>query len=120
MKGMKLIPVAAIALVLLIQVMSGALVASTPPSLRSDSANNTSKSTTVDLGNGQSIELAPGESLHKFILTDQGWVEWTGDSSELMASEYGNATVNTGVTMSYLPSNVTTDAQVSVSTGTDW
>ena len=121
MKGMKLVPVAAIALVLLIQVMGGTLLASTPPSFSSDLANNTSKSSTVDLGNGQSIELAPGESLHKFILTDQGWVEWSGDSSELMASEYGNTTLNSpGVTMKYLPSNVTTGAQASVSTGTDW
>ncbi|MFW9933876.1 MAG: hypothetical protein ACFFDR_14665, partial [Candidatus Thorarchaeota archaeon] len=115
---MKLIPVAAIAAMILLQIISGVVI--TSPIISSSSTPGDS-STFVDIGDGQVIEVAPDEILHKFVLTSQGWVEWSGESSELIAAEFGNATViQNNVAMSYLPINVTSEASVNVPSGSDW
>lgn len=75
----------------------------------------------VDIGNGETIELAPNEELHRFVLTDQGWVEWSGYSDPLTGAEYGNS-VNSfpDLQMSYVPGSGTSSAQSSVTIGTNW
>ena len=75
----------------------------------------------VDIGNGESIELAPNEELHRFILSDQGWTEWTGFSDPLIGSEFGNSTnVFSSRQMKYTPGSGTTTVQTGISLGTSW
>jgi hypothetical protein len=83
--------------------------------------NNSPGSQIVDIGNGEYIELAPGEQLHRYVLSEQGWVEWSGESSELSASEFGNSSVlYSELTMMYLPTNTTTNTTLEISTGENW
>jgi hypothetical protein len=75
----------------------------------------------VDIGNGEYIEVAPNEVLHKYVLTDQGWVEWLGLSDPLIGSEYGNSTNSfLNQQMKYIPSSGTTTTQANIAIGTDW
>ncbi|TFH11606.1 MAG: hypothetical protein E4H14_00485 [Candidatus Thorarchaeota archaeon] len=75
----------------------------------------------VDIGNGEFIELGPNEELHRFVLTEQGWTEWSGISDPLSGSEYGNST-NTfsDKQMTYTPSSGTTDVITGIPIGTGW
>ncbi|MHA1662476.1 MAG: hypothetical protein ACTSVR_04395, partial [Candidatus Thorarchaeota archaeon] len=75
----------------------------------------------VDIGNGEFIKLGPNEELHRFVLTDQGWTEWTGISDPLSGNEYGNST-NTfsDQQMTYIPGSGTTDVVADIPIGTDW
>ncbi|TFG31052.1 hypothetical protein EU528_07175 [Candidatus Thorarchaeota archaeon] len=84
-------------------------------------SDNISDTRLVDIGNGEFIELGPNEELHRFILTDQGWTEWTGVSDPLVGSEYGNSTnIFNDQQMSYIPGSGTTNVQVNIPTGTGW
>jgi len=85
----------------------------------SDNISNNTR--LIDIGNGEIIELGPNEELHRFILTDQGWTEWTGISDPLTGSEFGSSTNDfDNQQMVYTPGSVTTDAQANVTIGTDW
>lgn len=75
----------------------------------------------VDIGNGEFIEVGPNEELHHFVLTDQGWTEWTGFSDPLSGNEYGNSTnVFTDQQMTYVPGSGTTSSVADITIGTDW
>ncbi|TFG34549.1 hypothetical protein EU527_02730 [Candidatus Thorarchaeota archaeon] len=75
----------------------------------------------VDIGNGETIELAPNEELHRFILTEQGWTEWNGLSDPLIGNEYGSSVnIFPANKMSYIPGSGTSTAQTYVTMGTDW
>ena len=75
----------------------------------------------VDIGNGEFIELAPNEELHRFVLTDQGWTEWSDISSPLIGAEFGNSTnILDDTQMTYVPGSGTTDFTAEIPTGTDW
>ncbi len=75
----------------------------------------------VDIGNGEFIELAPNEVLQRYVLTEQGWTQWSSFSSPLIGSEYGNSTnIFNDRQMVYIPGSGTTNVQVNVPTGTDW
>ncbi len=95
-----------------------ASVLRTIPTLNAGASDDTRK---VDIGNGEFVELAPYEQLHKFVLTDQGWTEWSGFSDPIVGSEFGNST-NTflGRQMKYTPGSGTTTVQTSVYMGTGW
>ena len=84
----RLIPLTFLTLVLFLGVFSrtGPFVA--PGVWVADSADDFRM---VELDDGTMIPVGPNEELHKFILTDQGWVEWSGDSSELTGAEFGNS-----------------------------
>jgi hypothetical protein len=95
-----------------------ATIAGTAPSLDTGSSSNVR---TVDIGNGEFIEVGPNEVLHKYILTDQGWTEWTDYSDSLIGSEYGNSTnAFTNQQMIYIPGSGTTTVQSSIPIGTGW
>ncbi len=120
MKKTSLIPVILVGLLMLLSTFAG-------PALGPDlgtvgvSDDSAGGSSLVDIGNGETIEVAPGETLHKFVLTEQGWVEWQGDSTELIASEFGNSTtLQNTMQMTYLPTNVTTNVTVDIPTGNNW
>ena len=92
-----------------------------PPAIVFDGGSNTGETHIIDIGNGEFIELAPNEELHRYVLTEQGWTEWSGTSSPLTGSEYGNSTnVFNDQQMIYSPGSGTTSAQVDIPTGTDW
>ncbi|MGY5858384.1 MAG: hypothetical protein RTU63_03370 [Candidatus Thorarchaeota archaeon] len=75
----------------------------------------------VDIGNGEFIELGPNEELHRFVLTDQGWTEWTGTSDPLSGNEYGNSTNSfSDQQMTYVPGSGTADVVADIPIGTDW
>ncbi len=75
----------------------------------------------VDIGNGQTIEVGPGEELHRFVLSDQGWVEWNGIASPRVGAEYGNSTtIVDAVSLRYNTDNTTVGSAVNVSLGPDW
>ena len=77
--------------------------------------------TLVDIGNGEFVELGPNEELHQFVLTDQGWMEWTGTSSPLIGGEYGNSTnIFADSTMSYIPGTGTGDFDAEMNLGANW
>ncbi|MHA2187564.1 MAG: hypothetical protein ACW99V_04925, partial [Candidatus Thorarchaeota archaeon] len=119
-RSVKLLPIAFLSLMLCIQMVS--LVGLSPilSTVPSD-GNNSPGSQIVDIGNGEYIELAPGEQLHRYVLSEQGWVEWSGESSELSASEFGNSSVlYSELTMMYLPTNTTTNTTLEISTGENW
>jgi hypothetical protein len=84
-------------------------------------ADSTGDVRMVELDDGTMIPVGPDEELHRFILTDQGWTEWSGESSELTGAEFGNSSNSfPDRQMKYLPTNTTTDNAVEVSTGTGW
>ncbi|RLI47391.1 MAG: hypothetical protein DRO73_11775, partial [Candidatus Thorarchaeota archaeon] len=84
-------------------------------------SDNSNGKKTVDLGDGTSVELGPNEELHKFILTEQGWVEWQGISDSLAGGEYGNRSDTfQDRTMRYYTNGSTSGVGVDVPTGTDW
>ncbi|MBN2230118.1 MAG: hypothetical protein JW779_11070 [Candidatus Thorarchaeota archaeon] len=75
----------------------------------------------VDIGNGEMIELAPNEILHTYVLTEQGWVEWSSTSDPLIGSEYGNSiNIFNNRQMKYIPGSATTSVQTGISIGTGW
>ncbi|MBD3405206.1 MAG: hypothetical protein GF411_03605 [Candidatus Lokiarchaeota archaeon] len=75
----------------------------------------------VDIGNGETIEVAPDEQLHKFMLTEDGWVEVNDTSSPLLGSEYGNRSdIWDDRTMFYYPDNTTTSDTIQIPSGTGW
>ena len=75
----------------------------------------------VDIGDGEFIELGPNEVLHRYVLTEQGGTQWSGISSPLLGSEYGNSTnIFNDRQMVYTPSGGTTSVQVNIPTGTNW
>ena len=75
----------------------------------------------VDIGNGEYIEVGPNEELHRFVLTDQGWTEWSGYSDSLIGSEYGNSSNSfLNQLMRYIPGSGTTNVQASIPIGTNW
>jgi hypothetical protein len=112
-------------IVLLVTIMMASAFLVSPVSIASThSAGSTDSSgdvRTVDIGNGDFIKVGPNEQLHKYVLTDQGWAEWTGYSDALIGAEYGNSTnIFTDRQMKYLPGSGTTTTQASVSFGTGW
>ncbi|MGY5861946.1 MAG: hypothetical protein RTU09_06190 [Candidatus Thorarchaeota archaeon] len=114
----RLIPLTFLTLVLLLGVFSrpGPMMAS-----GTDAKDSAEDVRMVELDDGTIIPVGPDEELHKFVLTDQGWTEWTGESSELTGAEFGNSSNSfPDRQMKYLPTNTTTDDTVEVSTGTDW
>ncbi len=75
----------------------------------------------VDIGNGEYIEVRPNEELHRFILADQGWTEWSGYSDSLIGSEYGNSSNSfLNQQMRYIPGSGTTTVQDNIFIGTNW
>lgn len=85
----------------------------------SDNVSNNTR--LVDIGNGEFIELGPNEELHRYILSDQGWTEWTGISDPLTGSEFGSSTNDfDNRQMIYTPGSGTTDTQTNVTIGTGW
>ncbi|MFW9844867.1 MAG: hypothetical protein ACFFEV_09845, partial [Candidatus Thorarchaeota archaeon] len=75
----------------------------------------------VDIGNGEFIELAPNEELHRYVLSDQGWTEWAGISEPLTGSEFGSSTNNfDDLQLLYTPSGGVTDTEVNITIGTGW
>ena len=75
----------------------------------------------IDVGNGEFIELAPDEELHRFVYSDQGWIEWSDISSPLIGEEFGNSTtILDDQRLTYSPGTGTTSLQADISTGTDW
>jgi hypothetical protein len=89
-------------------------VSATPP-------DSTDETRLVDIGGGQMIELAPNEELHRFVLTEQGWVEWQGTSDPLVGAEYGNSTtLFSDSQIQYIPGSGTTDFTGQVPIGTGW
>ena len=114
----KLIPLTFLTLFLILGVFSQTVPMITPGINTADSAEDARM---VELDDGTMIPLGPHEELHKFILTDQGWTEWSGESSELTGAEFGNSSnAFPDRQMKYLPTNTTTNDTVEVSTGTGW
>ncbi len=75
----------------------------------------------VDLGNGEFIELGPNEELHRFVLTEQGWTEWSGTNAPLIGSEFGNSTSSySDSELEYIPGSGTTDFTAGVTMGVGW
>jgi len=75
----------------------------------------------VDIGNGEFIELAPNEELHRFVLTEQGWTQWSGTISPLIGAEFGNSTnIFDDTQMTYIPGSGTSDFNAQVPIGTGW
>ncbi|TXT54637.1 MAG: hypothetical protein BAJATHORv1_60134 [Candidatus Thorarchaeota archaeon] len=75
----------------------------------------------VDIGNGDTIEIAPNEELHKYVLTEDGWVEVNATSSPLIGSEYGNRSDTwNDRSMSYFTDNTTTTDTIQIPTGSGW
>lgn len=75
----------------------------------------------VDIGNGEVIPVGPNEELHRFVLTDQGWIEWNGYSEPLVGSEYGNSFNSfPDLQMNYISGSGTSSAQPTVAIGTGW
>ncbi len=66
------------------------MTGSSIPSPNHDSANGEPQ--LIELENGEIIEVAPDEQLHKYSLSDQGDFEWSTLSSPLIGSEYGSST----------------------------
>jgi hypothetical protein len=92
-----------------------------PPTIMPNADTSTGEIRVIDIGNGEVIELAPNEQLHRYVLTEQGWTEWSGITSPLTGSEFGNSTnIFDDQQMVYTPSGGTTSIQVNVPTGTDW
>jgi hypothetical protein len=121
MKNMqKLIPIVLIATLLFASAFLASSISYATPSSTSGSSS-TGDVRRVDIGNGEYIDLAPNEVLHKYVLTDQGWTEWTGTSDSLIGSEYGNSTNSfLNRQMKYVPGSGTTTVQASIPIGTGW
>ncbi|TFG33769.1 hypothetical protein EU527_06780 [Candidatus Thorarchaeota archaeon] len=85
------------------------------------SSNNQNDVRLVDIGNGEVIELAPNEELHRFILTDQGWNEWSGLTDPLVGAAYGNS-INSfpDLQMNYMPASGTNTAEANIPIGANW
>ena len=117
----RLVPLIFLAVVLIVPILSPAGLGNLSMSQTTGNPKNHDGSQTVDLGGGNTVRLDEGEELHRFVLTDQGWTEWTGVSSPLTGGEFGNSTNSfTGLTMKYLTANVTTGTSPSIPTGTGW
>ncbi|MGY5872462.1 MAG: hypothetical protein RTV72_09470 [Candidatus Thorarchaeota archaeon] len=75
----------------------------------------------VDIGNGEYIEVGPNEELHRYVLSEQGWTEWSGISDSLSGDEFGNSTNSyADQQMTYTPGSGTTNLIADISTGTNW
>jgi len=75
----------------------------------------------VDVGNGNVIPVGPNEELHRYVLSDQGWVEWDGFSDPLVGAEYGSSFNSfSGSQMNYMPGSGTSTTQPAVTIGTNW
>ncbi|MGQ4871782.1 MAG: hypothetical protein ACP6IT_08085, partial [Candidatus Thorarchaeota archaeon] len=86
-----------------------------------NSTNEENDTRTVDLGDGTSVKLGPNEELHRFVLTEQGWVEWEGTSDSLTGGEYGNRSdVIQDRTMRYYANGTTSGVGVDIPTGEGW
>ncbi|MCK5265596.1 MAG: hypothetical protein KAR03_08310, partial [Candidatus Thorarchaeota archaeon] len=74
----------------------------------------------IELDNGEIIEVAPDEQLHKYSVSDQGDFEWSTLSSPLIGSEYGSSTnLIEDLQMKYLTGS-TTQATVEIPMGDGW
>ena len=94
------------------------MTGSSIPSPNHDSANGEPQ--LIELENGEIIEVAPDEQLHKYSLSDQGDFEWSTLSSPLIGSEYGSSTnLIEDLQMKYLTGS-TTQATVEIPMGDDW
>ncbi len=110
--------VAALILVQLIMTLGPIGTFQIGPSSSSNGSESTSYYEDFD---GTRIPLGPGETVHKYVLSSQGWVEYTGTSSYLPAAEYGNRSdLFEGKRMYYDPTTGTTGTNVLVPTGQDW
>jgi len=115
----KLLPLALLVIAILVQMYSPAAVGSFMTSIGGGNQLGQSTQTNPE-GNGYPT-VGPGEVLHKFVLTDQGWVEWTGLSAPLTGGEYGNSSNSfPGLAVRHYATNVTTGTNANVSTGTGW
>jgi len=95
-----------------------ASIAVATPNLDADTSSDVR---IVDIGNGEFIELAPDEELHRYVLSDQGWTEWTGFSDPLNGSEFGNSTnIFLDRQMTYIPGSGTSSVQTGISMGVGW
>ena len=112
----RLVLLAALAILLAVPMLGYAGVGTqTPWSTR------TATTDPLDTEGSSSVEVAPGEALHRFFLTDQGLVEWTGTTSALTAAEYGDAIHDfQDLTMYYGPGTGTTGVSANVPTGSGW
>jgi len=116
-RSSRLIPIAFVALLMLMQTMTATgPFASMGSDLLSASSNpDPMKPDTND------ILLGPEENLYRFTLSDQGWTQWTGVSSPLTGNEYGNRSDTfEDRQMQYDPDGTTSDDSVSVPTGSGW
>lgn len=115
----RLVPILFLMAVVLLPVFSMPQNGSTNGVHQQDNANQEVRM--VGIGNGEFIELAPNEVLHRFILSEQGWVEWSGLSDPLTGFEYGSS-VNPfpAQKMHYTPGIGTSTAQADVFIGADW
>ncbi|MFW9795054.1 MAG: hypothetical protein ACFFEE_12170, partial [Candidatus Thorarchaeota archaeon] len=74
----------------------------------------------VDIGGGDTIEVAPNEVLYK-LSSEQGLSQWSGYSSPNVAAEYGSSTtLYDNLQMQYQPGSGTTQAVADVYKGIDW
>jgi hypothetical protein len=110
----RILSVLAIAFIFLVPILSGSVhLNPVRPALTTDAS--------MDPGNGEEIDMRPGELLHKFTIGEQGNLEWVGTADPLLSGEFGNATdFFQQKTMTYLPSNTTSNTNVSISTGPGW
>ncbi len=114
MNRRRLLPTCAVVFLFLVPILSNLNnLAATKPDL--------TRGIPIDVGNGQTVEVEPGELLHKFVVSEQGNLEWIGTADPLISGEFGNATDHfQGNLMMYLASNTTTGTNVSVPTGSGW
>ena len=119
----RIIPLAVVAFALVLFTMQ-ALIVYNPVTLKTEGSPESGAddgTRIVDVGNNQQIELGPGEELHRFVLTEQGWVEWTGTAAEMTGGEYGNRTdIFTNNVMTYHGDGSILNTSVNIPTGADW
>jgi DNA-binding beta-propeller fold protein YncE len=104
-------------LLVILPLLLGAVV---PPSSSNMSPQTRPNDEIVDLGNGQTIEVAPDEVLMKYIISDIPSSQ-SGNGNPLIASEYGTRTDTfSNERMVYYPASPATTANLSVPVGSQW
>jgi hypothetical protein len=121
MRNARLLPIAMMLFLTVTQILAFTVNVGSPIANGAGVSETNDGSYTVDLGNGQLIEVGPGEALHKYVLTEQGLVEWVHTTDALIANEYGNATNSfEDLAMYYTPGGGPIGTSAVVPTGTGW
>lgn len=110
-----------IALIVIFMASSNGLVAHQAMNMDVSGQDENGSSQLVDLGNGDFIDLKENEELHRFVISDQGILEWSGYSSYHDGGEYANSSnYFSDVTLRYNEDNTTTETSLDIPTGLDW